>query len=274
MMIPIESASVHKAIEEQKKLGQVTSLFVHKVLRNVDDSVDKAQLLEQLGLSGDGSVDPKQMIADDDYYAFLESIAGVDPHTIDLPLRTGQSMRCDEYGAFGLAWKSAPNLLGSFERAARYARVLTNVATYEIQRVEQGAWMVLHREGHRRLGMRLSNEATVASILAISNEACSVAATPLEVRFKHRQPETIASHETHFGCSVQFSADRDGILFSNQFVTAANRLADVGIVNYLDNQLDKEVQQYDDVELSFDRQVCREIANKLSDGIPTVTSIA
>lgn len=134
--------------------------------------------------------------------------------------------------------------------------------------------MILNRASHRRLGMRLSNEATIASILAISNEACSVAAVPLEVRFKHQQPATTARHESHFGCSVNFGADRDGILFANSSVTAANRLADVGIVSYLDNQLEKEVGQFTADEVSFDRMVCREIANKLSNGVPTVTSIA
>ncbi|MEM6365308.1 MAG: AraC family transcriptional regulator ligand-binding domain-containing protein [Planctomycetota bacterium] len=254
-------------------MGQITSLFVHKILQNVADSIDKSLLLNKLGLGCDGSVDPKRMIADDDYYAFLESIASLDPNAIDLPLRTGQSMRCDEYGAFGLAWKSASNLLGSFERAVRYARVLTNVSTYEVEVVDDGAWMILNRDGQRRLGMRLSNEATIASIFAISNEACSQPVVPLEVRLKHRQPETICPHESHFGCTVNFGADRDGILFPKESITVVNRLADIGIVSYLDNQLEKEVGQFVD-DMSFDREVCREIANKLSNGIPTVTSIA
>lgn len=255
-------------------MDQITSLFVHKVLENVDESVDKSKLLANFGLSSDGSVDPKRMITADDYYTFLEDIAKTDTGTIDLPLRTGHSMRCDEYGAFGLAWKSASNLLGSFQRAVRYARVLTNVSTYEIQVVDEGVWMILNRDGQRRLGMRLSNEATIASIFAISNEACSQAAVALEIRLKHQQPETIEQHEEHFRCKVNFGADRDGILFSNESITAANRLADMGIVSYLDNQLEKEVGQFNDDEMSFDREVCREIANKLSNGIPTVTSIA
>ncbi len=254
-------------------MGQITSLFVHKILQNVDDSVDKSLLLNKLGLGTDEGVDPKRMIVDADYYAFLESIASVDPGTISLPLRTGQSMRCDEYGAFGLAWKSASNLLGSFERAVRYARVLTNVSTYEVEVADEGAWMILNRDGQRRLGMRLSNEATIASIYAISNEACSQPVVPLEVRLKHKQPEANCPHESHFGCPVKFGADRDGILFSNASIAAANRLADMGIVSYLDNQLEQEVGQFED-GMSFDREVCREIANKLSSGIPTVTSIA
>ena len=87
-----------------------------------------------------------------------------------LPLRVGATMRCEEYGAFGLAWKSALNLRGSCERAERYARVLTSVATYQVRDAEEGVYMQLHRDGERRLGLRLSNEATIASIAAISQE--------------------------------------------------------------------------------------------------------
>ena len=114
-------------------MGQVTSLFVHKVIGQIDARLDRRALLASVGLEQDAPVDPKVMVADSDYYALLERIARQDPKAIDLPLRVGASMRTDDYGAFGLAWKSALNLRGSFERAARYARLLTSVALYEVE---------------------------------------------------------------------------------------------------------------------------------------------
>ncbi|MEO0424451.1 MAG: AraC family transcriptional regulator, partial [Pseudomonadota bacterium] len=75
-----------------------------KVLKQVSEHVDRAALLAPLGLSVDADTptDPSRMIDDGDYYALLERIAQEDPRAIDLPLRTGASMRCDDYGAFGL----------------------------------------------------------------------------------------------------------------------------------------------------------------------------
>ena len=146
-------------------MGQVTSLFVHKVIAQVDDSLDKRAFLEAVGVDPDAPVDPKLMVSAADYYAFFADLARADPNGVELPLRTGATMRCEEYGAFGLAWKSAPNLRGSCERAARYARVLTSVATYEARETDEGVYMHLHRDGNREsLGLRLSNEATIASI--------------------------------------------------------------------------------------------------------------
>ena len=58
------------------------------------------------------------MVRDEDYYRLFEQAAAADPEATTLPLRVGASMRADDYGPFGFAWKSAPTLRGSFERAA------------------------------------------------------------------------------------------------------------------------------------------------------------
>ncbi|MDA0748427.1 MAG: helix-turn-helix domain-containing protein [bacterium] len=126
-------------------MGQITSLFVRKVIREVDPTVDKDSLLRSVGIEPDSPIDPSHMVSDTEYYAFLERIAEVDKTVTTLPLRVGAAMRCDDYGAFGLAWKSATNLRGSYERAERYARMLTSVSTHEVETTDNGAFMHLHR---------------------------------------------------------------------------------------------------------------------------------
>ena len=152
-------------------MGQITSLFVHKVIAQVDDRLDKRTFLEGIDFGPDAPIDPKIMVSDTDYYEFFAALARADSKGIELPLRVGATMRCEEYGAFGLAWKSAPNLRGSCERAERYARVLTSVASYTVNEADDGVWFELHRDGDRaEPGLRLSNEATIASAAAISQE--------------------------------------------------------------------------------------------------------
>ena len=53
-------------------------------------------------------------------------------------------MDADDYGAFGLAWKTAPTLRGSLQRAERYAQLLTSVAAYEVCDTERGAFFRTH----------------------------------------------------------------------------------------------------------------------------------
>ena len=254
-------------------MGQITSLFVRKVIRQVDDGLDKRALLASIGLDPDGPVDPRVMVADTDYYDLLERIAHSDPAAIDLPLRVGATMRTDEYGAFGLAWKSALDLRGSFERAERYARALTSVAFYEVTDAEEGVYFHLHREGERRLGLRLSNEATIASATAISKEVSTADFRPLAVYFKHRAPESTIAHERHFGCPVHFGTDKDALLASPEATRVPNRLGDPAISTFFDAHLEEELSKLDD-DASLERRVRIQISQHLSQGVPTVSGIA
>ncbi len=254
-------------------MGTVTSLFARKVAAAVGDSVDREALLRSVGLEQDGKTNPAHMLADAEYYAFLERAAKADPEGITLPLRVGATMRCDEYGAFGLAWKSATTLRGSYDRAERYARVLTSVSTYEVEPAADGAFMHLHREGERRLGLRLSNESTMASIVAISREVASVPFRPLAAYFKHDAPGTLAYHEAYFGCPVYFGANRDALLVSGETLRTPNRLGDPAIVRFFDTHLATELEKMDD-DAPLDRQVRDLVTTSLSEGIPPVGDVA
>ena len=254
-------------------MGYITSLFVRKVIRQVGERVDKKSILMKVGVDPDGPVDPKQMVLDTDYYAFLEEIAAVDPHVRTLPLKAGESMRCDDYGIFGLAWKSAVNLRGSYQRAERYAQVLTNVSTYQVVDVDQGALMHLHREGERRLGMRLSNEATIASVTSISRQVASVPFNPSAVFFKHPAPDDISDHKAYFGCPVHFGSDKDALLVSKEALETPNKLGDATISGFFDTHLKEEVSQLED-KTSLSYQVCAIISRSLSEGIPKISDVA
>lgn len=253
-------------------MGQITSLFAWKVARQTHDSVDEAALLRSVGVDPDGPVDPSFMIPDFDYYALFERAARLDPGGAELPLRTGGSMLCDDYGAFGLAWKSAPTLRGSYKRAERYARVLTSVASYEVQGTDGGAYMHLHRDGERRLGLRLSNEATIASIFAISQQVATRPFRPLAIYFKHDAPGPTQAHERHFGCPVHFNADRDALYVSDEALAHPNRLGDERIAQFFDAHLETELAKLDD-DASLDQRVRIQISQALSAGVPTIAQI-
>lgn len=254
-------------------MGQITSLFVHKVVRQVDPALDRRALLESVGVDPDAPVDRKVMVADTDYYAFLERIAREDPNAIDLPLRVGATMETNDYGTFGLAWKAAVNLRGSCERAERYGRLLTSVSTYEVREAEAGAFMVLNRAGERRLGLRLSNEASIASIASICDEVSTSAFRALEIHFRHDAPGSAAAHERHFGCPVHFGSDRDALLISDEALQAPNVIGDHGVSQFLDRHLEEEVARFGH-DAALERRVRNAIAQSLSEGVPAVSDIA
>ena len=255
-------------------MGQVTTLFVRKVLAQVDgDERFVDGLLTAAGLGGVQRVMSTPTVSDTAYYALLERIAAADADATSLPLRTGASMRCDDYGAFGLAWKTARNLRGSYDRAERYARALTTVSTYEVEPCEEGAYMLLHRHGERRLGLRLSNEATIASIMSISREVSERDFAPLAVHFRHGAPRDMSRHEAYFGCPVLFDSDRDALLVSHQSLSARNRLGDDAISRFVQLHLERELSELEPRSTLRD-SVRSCIARSLSEGVPSVSAIA
>lgn len=259
-------------------MGLISSLFVHKVVNvasanDAEKSTRRRALLESVNLEPDGPVDPKIMIADTDYYGLCERVVREDDQGHTVPLRVGASMQCDDYGAFGLAWKTAPDLRGSYARAERYGKVLTSVSTYEV-RAEDGKWfMMLHRSGPRRLGLRLSNEQTLVAVTQISREVCQGDFCPEAVYFRHSPPNDISAHEDYFGCPVLYSSDRDALLVSGEMLSAPNRLGDDSVSSFIDYHLKKQLSELaDETELALRVRV--HISEALSQGVPRISDVA
>lgn len=253
-------------------MGYVTSLFARKMVASAGTSVDAKALLADAGIDHDAPWDPKAMIPAETYYELLEAIA----ETVDvteLPVCVGASMRCDEYGALGLAWKAAPNLLGSCMRVERYARLWTGVVTYELRDHPLGTLFILNRPGERRLGMRLSNEATLASAVSLCRQVCPVPFSPIEVLVRHPAPKSMAFHERWFGCPVTFEADLDAILISAEAMERPNILGDEGISQYLISHLDTELAEVTTLP-PIVGQAKDAIAQTLSEGTPRMADIA
>lgn len=253
-------------------MGVVTSLFARKVIAAAGPDVDQHGLLASIGLDPHSENDPKQMLVDTVYYDLLERIAELIDVT-DLSIRTGASMRLDEYGALGLVWKAAPTLLGSYSRVERYARLWTSVVEYELRPVRRGTLFVLHRSGERRLGLRLSNEATLASAVSISRQVSPIPFAPIEVHLKHPPPKTLGIHERYFGCPVHFGSDLDALLLSRDSLARPNKLGDDGITQFLDGHLEVELREIVDEE-SVEALARNVIARSLSEGIPKAADVA
>ncbi len=259
-------------------MGQITALFVQKVI-DVATSAEPSgsgrrhELFRSVGIDPDAPVDPKQMVQDTDYYALCERVTREDAHGASVPIRVGSSMRCDDYGAFGLAWKSAIDLRGSYQRSERYARVLTNVATYECVEEDGRFFMTLNRAGERHLGMRLSNEQTIVAVTQISREVSTEPFSPDAVYFKHSGPEDLSAHETYFGCPIYYDADRDAIQVSKEHLVAPNKLGDPSISAFFDTHMEREIADLPETQ-ELDGRVRSLVSRALSEGVPNVADVA
>lgn len=254
-------------------MGLVTAIFARRMIQAAGESVDGPAMLRSVGLVPDEPLDVTQMIADDAYYDLLERIAAKMENAFELPLRVGPLMRPDDYGALGLAWKSAPTVRSSLERVERYCRLWTDNLTYEIRDRDDGIDFVVHRSGERRLGMRLSNEATLASATSLVRQTSSPRFRPRAVLLKHAAPRSISAHERYFGCPVRFASDQDALSISSEVLDLPNHLADDGISRFLMAHLDAEIESLG-TETPVQALVEREISRSLSGGIPRMADVA
>lgn len=254
-------------------MAQITSVFVRKIIAAADINYDKDSLLRSVGVEPEAPFDLSHMIPANEYYALLEQLALLEKDPVTLPLRTAATMRCDDYNAFGLAWKSAPTLQASYERAVRYARVLTSVTDYQLEPTSEGAYMHLQREGERCLGMRFSNEASLASIVSISRQVSTETFNPIAVHFKHAEPEGSAKHEDYFCCPVHFGSDRDALLVSIKSLQTPNKLGDKSISQFFDSHLEAELSKHEK-EDALETKLRIHISKTLSEGVPTISKVA
>ena len=182
-------------------------------------------------------------------------------------------MRCDDYGAFGLAFKSATDLLNSFQRVERYGRIVTSVANYTVVRGEGSAFMAVNKGDNTRLGETMVTELAVAAGTAISREVSTRAFEPMAIHFSHEQPTDISAFEAHFRCPLHFASHRDGIEISYEMLHANNRLGDARISDFFDAHLEKELAAFVG-NSALEQTVRAEIARSLSDGAPSLAEVA
>lgn len=258
--------------------GQVSSLFAHKVATaamqaSSSDPAYRNGLLRSVGIDPDVSVDGKMMIEADSYYSLCERVAGETPEGRSIAIRVGTSMSIDDYGAFGLAWKSAVNLKSSFERMERFGKILTNVSLYEAREDKDGVSLILHRDGIHRLGLCISNE---QSIIAIAHVCRAVSASELmfkQITFRHPAPADLNPFREFFGCDVHFGAEDNAITVSMDMALQPNKLGDPALSLYFDTHMEKELA-HKPGDRVLGQRIRIMVSQSLSDGVPTLSAIA
>jgi len=220
--------------------------------------------------------DPGAMMADTDFFDLLERVAEEAPGGRAIPLRVGASMRCEEYGAFGLAFKSAVDLEGSYRRVERYGRVVTSVANFRLVPMERATFFEVIPGTPDRRGLRLTHELALGAATALSREVGTEGFTPVAVHLSLPVPVDRSvrdAFEQVFGCPILFDTGRDALEVSQERLAQPNRLGDVSFSRFFDTHLDQALAELPEDDL-LARRVRAEVAQALSEGVPTLAQMA
>lgn len=259
-------------------MGWISIIFVHKALDAAValesvNPVGRRALFESVGLDPSAPVDPGAMISDGDFFGLLERIAELDDHGRSVPIHMGASMCCDDYGAFGLAFKSAPDLLSSYARVERFGKVVTSIANFHVERSGMSVFMEVIQGRDRRLGLKMTNELALAAATSISREVNCVDFSPIAVHLMAERPKDDGVYQEHFRCPIQFNAARDAIEVTTTAASQANRLADDGMSKFFDTHLETQLGQINDTS-ELEQRIVDQIGEALSEGVPTLAEVA
>lgn len=254
-------------------MGYIAGFFVERFLSEAPEGLSQDDLFRTIALSGQTAIKPDHMVRDTEFFDFLEQLAAYSDDGRSIAVRVGSQMRCNDYGAFGLAFKSAVTLLGSFKRVERFGKVVTSIANYSIDRRDLSAFMRVHEGEHKRLGLHMTNELAVAAATALSREVSEGAFVPTAVSFAHPRPSDVTEFERVFDCPVRFNAEHDGFEVAEQFLDAENRLGDEKTSEFFDLHLEKELGSLTD-DTGLAQRVRIQVSSSLSEGVPLISDIA
>ncbi|WP_417714063.1 AraC family transcriptional regulator ligand-binding domain-containing protein [Pseudophaeobacter arcticus] len=252
----------------------VSTIYARKQIEHAERISDKGKLFDLVGLTPETAADPAVMVPVEAYHDLMEVIAESEFPDLRFHMKTCQSMRCDEFGAFGLALKSAPTLRHGFQRIWRYIRLHNRVATFAAEQEGDRFCWSMQAPNIDRLGDFLSREAAMGTTLTLCRETTTQDLRPCHVQFVHEREGSIDALVEHFGCVPEFGAQSDALHFDLHQVDQPCTIGDAGVWNFLISHLDQMLEKERDQEQSFEVRVIEEIAKLLSGGVPQLSEVS
>lgn len=255
-------------------MASVSTIFVSRIIDRVSDRLDRGTLCRVAGMDADSSTPSPAMISAENYYSLLEMIAETEKPDIRFLLGISMSATCSDFGAVGLAWKSAPTLRHSFLRMDRHARAYNTASTFKLHDKGDTFWWTHERPNMSRLGLDLSSEGALATYVTLCREATGPNSRPGAVQFRHKAPAgSLEVLEAHFRCPITFGADIDALIIPAERLDKPNLVGDESIWRFLSSQAEGMIPA-ESADRSLDRQVVLQIADVLTDGIPSLGQVA
>ncbi len=259
-------------------MGWISVIFAYRAVEALGETCDlpdaaQRRLLRTAGIEPGEAVDPGRMISEERYFGLLERIAEEHPAGRHIPWRMGAAMRCDDYGAFGLAFKTAPTLRESLRRVERYGRVVTSISNFRLVDESTAIAMEIIPGRETRLGLFMTDELAIAAAVQICREVSEAGFAPVSVEFAHDDPDGDVGLAEHLGCPVEYGAQRTGMVLPDEVLDRANRLGDQGVSGFFDDHLNERlVSLIEPGDLRA--QVFDAVLDALSGGVPTLAQIA
>lgn len=232
---------------------------------------DRAELLDEVGLSEEGLRDPDARIPMQKVTNVWRAVSRRSPGR-PLGLILGSSASSRDLGLVGYTMHYSESLRRALQRLVRYSHILAELLEIELRSEREVERIVLENEPEA-IALRHPVDLRLSSVLALARELTGNEITPLKVRFAYAEPEDTSEHRRLFRCPLVFGGKGAGLLFRRADLDLPVLHGDETLTGYLE-QLAEGVLKSRRETRSLTEEVERVIWSRLSGGQPTVERVA
>jgi AraC-like DNA-binding protein len=252
--------------------GMVAVLFLRALLdhgRRV--GVASGRVLQELGLSPlvlediNGWIATRAIVR---AWQIVPAWSG-DP---DFGLHAGESTPPGAYGVLEFATMSSPTARAALDRVVRYYRMLGAMADIGVRAEGERVSVAVSASAEvQRADMRHFVEHFYTLLVSRARMLVREDFAPLEVRFAHPRPQSIAEHTRIFRAPVVFGQPKNELIVSEADLAAAMRTANPALSEFLEESSSTVLTK---VEEAFDERVRHALRRALRQGDARLHTVA
>lgn len=232
--------------------------------------LDRGRLLEGAQLREDDLADPETRVPETKHWRLWQEIVRQRPDET-LGIRIGSGFRIRQAGLVGYAMLHSRDLGHAIQRLIRYERIMADTTVLSLATVG-GRVQLTVEEPVQLTGLRQPIEYDLATIVTCLREITATQTIPLEVHLPYPRPAVPEDYRRVLGESLQFDQQQAAIVFEAASMDLPVVARDDTLCRYLDRYAEQILGKL--AAASFSERVQRVLWEQLSEGQPSLTSVA
>jgi AraC-like DNA-binding protein len=235
------------------------------------EGVDVDGLLRDAGFDRAALDDPAQRFSIDDISVLWE-LAVARSGKATLGLNRELAAAYGKLGVVGYAMMACPTLGEALDRLARYMKVVSNAATFDLHEAPEGCWFELGHAGGQRPVPRQRSEFGMLTVLSFCSWITGREVNAERIEFVDPQPDDARVHESVFRCPVHFGQVANRALLRYADLALPLSARDSTIAALHDKLVEEELERLEGAQTS--RRVLHVLAGRLPGSEPRREEVA
>jgi len=190
----------------------------------------------------------------------------------DIGLSNPHLPRPDQYGIAGYAMMSSPDLLTGLTRLIRYMCLVSDAVSITLEPDDGGRWVRLELFGGECPIPRQRYDYAILTLLTLCRWMLGRPLKPVAACFRQAVPMSIAAYNEAFDAPLQFDAEFNGFLISNEDLASKLPTAIPELADIHDRIAGQALQKFVTADTTY--RARQAIAKHLQDGSPLRSTIA